>query len=156
MYPVKLSTALTVPFFAHDANGDGVTGLVDGGFTKRISKGGGAFAAMTVTITEMENGWYSLPLGTGHTDTLGILTVSLAHASMKRVNLQWRVDANLPGDAPTAVQVSQQVCDELAATKRTVSRATGDIKHYRLDGTTVRGTLRPTEIDADTQGLIPQ
>jgi hypothetical protein len=99
MYPVKLSTALTVPFFAHDANGDGVTGLVDGGFTKRISKNGGAFAAMTVTISEMENGWYSLPLGTGHTDTLGILSVSLSHASTKRINLQWRVDTNLAGDS---------------------------------------------------------
>lgn len=98
MYPLKQSTAITVPFFAHDANGDGVTGLVDGGFTKRISKNGGAFAAMTVTITEMENGWYSFPLSTSHSDTLGILTISFSHASTKRVNLQYRVFARINDD----------------------------------------------------------
>lgn len=98
MYPLKQSTAITVPFFAHDANGDGVTGLVDSGFTKRISKNGGAFAAMTVTITEMENGWYSFPLSTSHTDTLGILTISFSHASIKRVNLQYRVFARINDD----------------------------------------------------------
>ena len=40
MYDIKQSTAVTVPFFAHDANGDPVTGLTDGTFTKRISKNG--------------------------------------------------------------------------------------------------------------------
>ena len=98
MYPLKQSTAVTLAFFAHDVNGDGVTGMVDGGFTKRISKGGGAFAAMTVTVSEMENGWYSIPLSTSHTDTLGVLTISLSNASCKRVNLQFRVDARVPDD----------------------------------------------------------
>ncbi len=98
MYPLKQSSALTVPFFAHDVNGDGVTGLVDAGFTKRISKNGAAFGAMTVTITEMENGWYSLPLSTAHTDTLGILTISISHGSAKRVNIQFRVHARINDD----------------------------------------------------------
>ena len=71
MYPLKQSAAITIPVFVHDVNGDAVTGLVDGGFTKRISKNGAAFAAMTVTITEQENGWYTLPLSAAHTDTLG-------------------------------------------------------------------------------------
>ena len=64
MYPIKEDTAITIPVFAHDASGDAVTGMVDGGFTKRISKNGGAFAAMAVTIAEMENGWYEIPLTT--------------------------------------------------------------------------------------------
>lgn len=98
MYPIKQSAALTVVFFLHDANGDGVTGVVDGSFTKRISKGSGAFAAMTVTITEMENGFYSLPLSTAHSDTLGILTISLSATGAKRCNLQFRVHARLPDD----------------------------------------------------------
>lgn len=98
MYPLKQSTAVTLAFFAHDVNGDGVTGMVDGGFTKRISKGGGAFAAMTVTVSEMENGWYSIPLSTSHTDTQGVLTISLSNAGCKRVNLQFRVDARVPDD----------------------------------------------------------
>lgn len=98
MYPVKQSTALTIPVFAHDVSGDAVTGLVDAGFTKRISKNGGAFGAMTVTITEMENGWYSVPLSTSHTDTNGILSITLTHASIKQINLQFRVQAKLVDD----------------------------------------------------------
>ena len=98
MYPVKQSTVLTVPIFAHDANGDAVTGMVDGGFTKRISKNGAAFGAMTVTITEMENGWYSVPLSTSHTDTLGLLSMTFTNASCKQVNLQLRVTAKLIDD----------------------------------------------------------
>ena len=98
MYPVKQSTALVVPFFAHDANGDAVTGLTDGSFTKRISKNGAAFAAMTVTITELENGWYSFPLSSGHSDTLGLLTILFTNAGAKQVNLQFRVSVRIPDD----------------------------------------------------------
>lgn len=98
MYDLKQSTAITVPFFAHDVNGDAVTGLTDGSFTKRISKGSGAFAAMTVTVTEMENGWYSIPLTTTHSDTLGLLTVVFTNAGAKQVNLQWRVQARIADD----------------------------------------------------------
>jgi len=88
---LRQSAARTIPIFCHDENGDAVTGLTDGGFTKRISKNGGSFAAMTVTIAEMENGWYSLPLSTSHTDTLGFLTITLINAGCKQVNLQFRV-----------------------------------------------------------------
>jgi hypothetical protein len=98
MYPVKQSTALTVPFFVHDVAGDAVTGLADGTFTKRISKNGAGFAAMTVTISEMENGWYSIPLSSSHSDTLGILSITFTNASAKQVNLQYRVHAALPDD----------------------------------------------------------
>lgn len=98
MYPIKQSTALTVPFFVHDAAGDAVTGLTNASFTKRISKGSGAYAAMTVTITEMENGWYSFPLSTTHSNTLGLLSVVFTNAGAKQVNLQFRVNARLPDD----------------------------------------------------------
>lgn len=103
MYPVKQSTALTVPIFVHDSNGDAVTGMADGDFTKRISKNGGAFAGMTVTITEMENGWYSVPLSTSHTDTLGVLSLTFTESGSptlgaKQVNIQLRVHARLPDD----------------------------------------------------------
>ena len=98
MFDLKQNTAITWPVFAHDASGDAVTGLVDAGFTKRISKNGGAFAAMTVTLTEMENGWYSVPIGTGHSDTLGALTITLTHTSIKQINLQFRVYARINDD----------------------------------------------------------
>lgn len=104
MYPVKKDTALDVLFFAHDANGDPVTGKVNGDWTKRISKNGAAFGAMTVTITEAENGWYSLPLSTSHTDTAGVLTLTFTATGVKQVNLQYRVTTRISDDIPTAVE----------------------------------------------------
>lgn len=98
MYPVKQSTALDVVFFAFDTNGDAVTGKVDGDFTKRISKNGGAFGAMTVTITERENGWYHAQLSTSHTDTLGILSLTFTASGIKQVNMQFRVHARVLDD----------------------------------------------------------
>jgi hypothetical protein len=135
MYPIKQSTAITVPFFVHDVSGDAVTGLVDAGFTKRISKNGGAFAAMTVTITEMENGFYSFPLSASHSDTNGILTILFTHASAKQINLQYRVSARLPDDLafPT---VSGRSTDVLA---------TGEVP---IDFDTSIGTLAAAQIEA--------
>lgn len=101
MHPVKQSTALTVLIFAHDVNGDAVTGKVDGNWTKRISKNGGAFAAMTVTITEMENGWYSVPLSTAHTDTNGILSMTFTATGVKQINIQYRVTTRIFDDGVT-------------------------------------------------------
>lgn len=75
-----------------------MTGVADGSFTKNISKNGAAFAAMTVTITELSLGWYALPIGTGHSDTNGILTITLSAAGAKRVNLQFRVSARILDD----------------------------------------------------------
>jgi len=97
MYALQQSTALTVPFFAFDASGDPVTGKVTGDWTKRISKASGAFGAMTVTVTEKEGGWYDLVMDTGHTDTLGLLSVYLTATGVKQVNLQWMV--TLAGEA---------------------------------------------------------
>lgn len=98
MYPLKQSAVLDVIFFAHDANGDAVTGKVNGDFTKLLSKNGGSLGAMTVTITERANGFYHLQLSGAHTDTLGLLTVVLTASGIKQVNLQWRVEARLPED----------------------------------------------------------
>jgi hypothetical protein len=99
MYPLKRNTAINIPFFAFDSNGNPVTGKVTGDWTKRISKGGGAFAALTATITEMEGGWYSLALTGAHTDTLGLLTVYLTCTGVLQVNLQVRVFTEIPDDA---------------------------------------------------------
>lgn len=95
MYTVKQSTALLVPIFAHDEAGDAVTGMVNAGFTKRISKNGAAFGAMTVTIAELENGWYLVTISAAHSNTLGILSMTLTNAACKQINLQFRVEAEL-------------------------------------------------------------
>lgn len=136
MYVLKQSTALTVPFFVHDAAGDAVTGLTNASFTKRISKNGGAFAAMTVTITEMENGFYSIPLSAAHSDTNGLLTVVFTNAGAKQVNLQWRVETRILDDLafPTTSGRSLDVT------------ATGEAG---IDLDNVNGTLDAGDIGAD-------
>lgn len=98
MYDIKQSTALAIMIFAPDSTGAPVTGKVDANWTKRISKAGGAFAAMTVTITEAENGWYSLTLSTAHTDTLGILSMSFNATGVMQINLQYRVHVRINDD----------------------------------------------------------
>ena len=108
MYPIKQSTGITIPFFLQDSNGDPVTGQADVSFTKRISKNGGAFAAMTVTITEMENGWYSFPLSTAHSDTLGLLSITFTNAAARNVNLQFRVETRTLSDAVDADLIAAQ------------------------------------------------
>lgn len=98
MYGIKQSTAVTITFFCHNAAGAPVLGLTNGSFTKRIKKAGGAWAAMTVTIAEGENGWYSIPLSTAHSNTLELLTITFINAGAEQVNLQWRVEAKLTDD----------------------------------------------------------
>lgn len=147
MYPLKVSTAITVAFFAHDVSGDAVTGLVDGGFTKRISKNGAAFGAMTVTITEMENGFYSFPLSTSHSDTAGILTILFTHGSTKQINLQYRVHANLPDDLATDIATVDSNVDAVLVDTGTTLPATLSTIDTNVDavlvdtGTTLPATL---------------
>lgn len=141
MYPLKQSTAITFPVFIHDVNGDAVTGLVDAGFTKRISKNGAAFAAMTVTITEMENGFYSIPLSTVHSDTLGILTILFTHASAKQANLQFRVHARIPDDLAFP-----------ATTGRSIDVTTGGA--VGVDWANVEGQGTSVNLSATTTNLV--
>ena len=132
MYPLKRNTAITVPVFIHDEAGDPVTGLSDGDFTKRISKNGGAFGAMTVSLAEMEYGFYSLPIDTGHADTLGLLTIILIHGSTQQAQLQYRVHARLPDDhafplvsaRPLDVRATGEVGIDLDNTQGTLDKAT--------------------------------
>jgi hypothetical protein len=56
---------------------DGKTGLDGLTLTVTLSKNGGAFAAITPTVTPRGSGWYSLALTTAHVDTLGDLAVHI-------------------------------------------------------------------------------
>ncbi len=98
MFDLKQSTSIDWLIFCHDAAGDPVLALTDGSFTKRISKNGAAFAAMTVTITERELGFYVITISTSHSDTLGVLTIIFTNAGAKQVNLQFRVAARITDD----------------------------------------------------------
>lgn len=102
MIELKQSTAFATQIFAFDANGDPVLGITDGQWTKRIAKGGGAFAPMTVTITETGNGFYSLTYSTSHTDTLGSLSMYFIAPGTQQVNVQYRVVSKLVEDLSVA------------------------------------------------------
>ncbi len=106
MFNIKQSTARDITIFAHDENGDAVTGLSNASFTKRIRKNGGAFAAMTVTITELENGWYEVPLTTAHTNTVGELVMTFTNAGAKQVNMLFNVSARMTDDVATQVSLN--------------------------------------------------
>jgi hypothetical protein len=140
MYDIKQSTAITITFFVHDASGDAVTGLTNASFTKRISKGSGAFAAMTVTITEMENGWYSFPLTTTHSNTLGLLTILFTNAGAKQVNLQWRVQAKLTDDLNDFDAANDDVA---VVTTNSDMRGTDGVDTATMRGTDGANTATP-------------
>jgi hypothetical protein len=152
MFEIKQSTAIDIVFFAHDANGDAVTGKVDGDFTKRISKNGGVFAAMTVTIAERENGWYHAQLSTAHTDTLGLVTLTFTATGVKQVNNHFMVRAVTVDDLVRA-QTPADLLDADKVTlgakalvnKREHTVATGVDQVYDDDGSTVLRTLTPSE-----------
>lgn len=101
MIILKQNTAIVIPFKLINNGDDAVVGELDAGFTtKRLSKGSGAFGALTGTITEMEFGWYQIPLSATDTDTLGLLSLSMNHpaGASNQVFLQFRVEANLLDD----------------------------------------------------------
>jgi hypothetical protein len=95
---LKQSTSRDLQFYAQDASGIAVTGKVNGDWTKRISKNGAAYGAMTVTITEMENGHYSYTADTGHTDTLGLLALTFKATGVIQVNQYFPVEVERPGN----------------------------------------------------------
>ena len=148
MYPLKQGTGITIPIFVHDANGDAVTGITNGSFTKRISKNGGAFGAMTVTITELENGWYSVPVGTGHSDTLGILSITFTSGAGKQVNLQWRVEAKLNDDLNDFDAANDDVAVVTLVGTTTLN---SDMVGAPLSAAGTRAALGLTSANMDTQ-----
>lgn len=91
MYELVQNTATTLRFFASDVNGDPVTGKVDTDWTKRIGKHATAWAALSTTVTEEENGWYSFNLASTDPSLIGILSLTFIATGVKNVNLQYQV-----------------------------------------------------------------
>lgn len=67
---LKQSATVNVPILMVQSS-DHVTGLTGATLTVTASKDGAAFAAISPTVTELANGWYSLALTASHTDTRG-------------------------------------------------------------------------------------
>ncbi len=70
---------------------DHVTGLTGATLTISLSKNGAAFGAITPTVTERGNGWYSLSLTPAHTDTLGDFVLRATAAGADPIDLREQV-----------------------------------------------------------------
>lgn len=157
MYPLRQNTAIDIPVFFHDLNGDGVPGIVDAAITKRISQNGAAFAAMTVVLTEQENGWYQLPLTAAHTNTLGILTITLITGAARQVNLQFRVSANVTDDLPTVAQLNARTlpaADYFDPAADAVAQVTLCVSNADMRGTNGANTVTPPTAIENADALL--
>ena len=76
MTQILHATAYDKSIFMVDST-DHVTGKTGLTLTITAGKAGGAFGAITPTVTERGNGWYTLSLTASHTDTLGDLALHI-------------------------------------------------------------------------------
>ena len=81
------STARNLMVFLADST-DHVSGKTGATLTVSISKDGGAFSSISPTITERGNGWYSIALTTGHTDTIGDFVLRATAAGADPIDLR--------------------------------------------------------------------
>jgi hypothetical protein len=102
---IKQSTARNLMVFLTDST-DHVTGLTGATLTISLSKDGAAFGAITPTVTERGDGWYSLAMTTSHTDTLGDLVLHITAASADPIDLREQVFALLPGDSVVVASIA--------------------------------------------------
>ena len=135
---LKLSTAVTVEVYITAYDGTAKVGLVNADFlTKNLSKAGAAPTAITPTITEVGGGWYSFPFTTAHTDTPGILTISLAGIMFETQGWSWKVSTAVEDDVAAAVAAIQADTDDiqLKLTSHSGTAQSGDSTHIQLANT---------------------
>lgn len=99
------STAVVIVFLMVDATDDETaeTGLSP---AVEISKNGGAFAAVTNSVSEISNGWYKVTLTTTETNTNGPLIIRATGTGADEWRDVHQVMSNLP---LTAAQVNAEV-----------------------------------------------
>ena len=95
---LKQSTARNLMVFLVDST-DHVTGKTGLTLTITASKDGGAFGAITPTVTEGGTGWYNLALTTAHTDTLGDLALHITGTAADPLDVALQVVAFDPANA---------------------------------------------------------
>ena len=105
---LKKSTAFNMPVLMV-ASSDHISGLTGATLTVTASKNGGAFAAITPTVTELATGWYSLALTTAHTDTSGALAIHVTAASADPADVLAQVVVLDPYTALTDASIASAV-----------------------------------------------
>lgn len=68
-----------------------ISGLAGLTLTINLSKDGAAFSAISPAVTDRGNGWYSLALTAGMTDTLGDFVLNITGAAADPTDLTWEV-----------------------------------------------------------------
>lgn len=84
------STARNLMVFLTDAT-DHVTGLTGATLTVTLSKDGGAFSSISPAVTERGNGWYSIALTSGDTNTVGDLVLRATASGADPIDLREQV-----------------------------------------------------------------
>lgn len=129
MRNLKQSATANVMVFMTDA-ADHVSGKASLTLTITASKDGAAFAAITPTVTERGNGWYSLALTTSHTDTLGDLALHITGTGADPTDLLCRIVAgSLDADVSSRLASASYTAPPSAAAIRTEM----DTNSTRLD-----------------------
>lgn len=150
MRNIDFNTSANIMVFMTDVN-DHVTGKAGLALTITASKDGGAFGAITPTVTERGNGWYALALTAAHTDTLGDLALHVTGTGADPTDLLLRVTnyattaaaiwAKVLEGALSAEAVQRIMLAALGGKRAGLGTATE--QYYAQNGTTPRITLTP-------------
>jgi hypothetical protein len=100
---------------------DHVTGKTGATLTITLSKDGAAFASISPTVTERGDGWYSLALTSGNTDTLGDLVLHITASGADPIDLREQVFAALPGDSVTVSSIANDAITAAAVASSAVT-----------------------------------
>ena len=117
---LKQSTARNLMVFLTDS-ADHVTGKTGATLTITLSKNGAAFASVSPTVTERGDGWYSLALTSGNTDTLGDLVLHITASGADPIDLREQVFAALPGDSVTVSSIANDAITAAAVAASAVT-----------------------------------
>jgi hypothetical protein len=129
---------------------DHITGKTGLTLTITASKNGAAFAAISPTVTERGDGWYSLALTTAHTDTLGDFVVHVTASGADPTDVREEVFAALPGDSVTVSSIGNDVITAASIAADAVTEIQNGLA-TASSLTTVDGTV--TAIKAKTDSL---
>lgn len=157
MQLLRQSTAATVVLGPFVDSTDGVTAetaLTIAQADIRLSKNGGAFAQTNnaAGATHMENGYYSVPLDTTDTGTLGRLTVAVSESGALPV---WRefqvVPANVYDSLVLGTDALQVDTVQVSGTVQTANDVGADVDAILVDtGTTLDGKLDTIDGNVDS------
>jgi hypothetical protein len=116
MRKAKQSTAKNIMVYMVSST-DHIAGVAGATLTVTLSKNGAAFASISPTITDRGNGWYSVALVAGDTDTLGDLAVRATAAGCDSADLVILVEGgSTDADVSSRMAIYTQPAGFLAAT----------------------------------------